>query len=151
MANQLSNEPLDSQRDLIERCRGFRWQGGRSKEFLVQHAQLGAEQETAKGAHGFHGSSASNSGEEFRATKVSERARQDGTGGEVAVDRHPSEDVVPEQKVGLPLAKMYRSFDRLQLSRMTMAVDKQLRKRQTTPCDVITLYDDIMENSVLLP
>lgn len=77
-----------------------RWQGGRSKEFLVEHAELGAEQEAEEGAHGFHGSSASDPREEFRAAEISERAGQDGARGQVATDRHPSEDVVPEQKVG---------------------------------------------------
>lgn len=77
-----------------------RWQGGRSKEFVVEHAELGAEQEAEEGAHGFHGSSASDPREEFRAAEISERAGQDGARGQAATDRHPSEDVVPEQKVG---------------------------------------------------
>ena len=56
-------------------------------------------EKAAEGEDRLHGQPAPNTGEQFRKAKVPFSAGQDGVGGQTEPFRHPSEDLVPEQKV----------------------------------------------------
>lgn len=57
------------------------------------------QQKTKEGEDGFHGPSAADPGEKLRKAEVSQCTGQDGTGRQAQSNRHPSQDVVPKQKV----------------------------------------------------